>query len=316
MARYDKINLVIFGEYVPLRLSYPPIYNWLNAQTPWGKGGRHYSLTAGTQFTVFEFDASDSTKTRYRAGTPICYEENMPYIARSFALGDGGSDKNIDLILAISNDGWFLHSSELEQHLAAGVFRAVENRIAVARSVNTGASAMIHPNGKVHSRVRMPEEQIQQLDRVTGALEELKRQADALEGSIGQPEAYTTALQQITQGIGNELRSALEALGPEFSYIETSLSHLRGNLVPRNKNVAAVIDLFRRQIDEDLRIVERWKDRPSTAPGFIIDTALCDTRKTLYTRWGDWFAHVAIGLTAIMLLDWFVFRFRYRKRVV
>jgi len=70
----------------------------------------------------------------------------MPYIARDFTRGSGESRgrKNIDLLLSISNDGWFLHTSELEQHMA-GVFRAVENRIPVARSVNTGPAGSYIP---------------------------------------------------------------------------------------------------------------------------------------------------------------------------
>ena len=54
----------------------------------------------------------------------------------------------------ISNDGWFLHSHELPQHLAICVFRAVENRVGIARAVNTGISAFIDPNGRIYSRVR------------------------------------------------------------------------------------------------------------------------------------------------------------------
>src|SRR5262249_24952404 len=154
VVRYDKRHLVLFGEYVPFRYSYHSVYQWLNSITPWGMGCEEYSLTPGEAFTGIEFTAPSNGR-RYRAGTPICYEEVMPYVLRALVTADGkaADRKNIDMLLAISNDGWFYHSAELEQHLTGGVFRAVEHRIAVARAVNTGASALIDPNGKVHHRV-------------------------------------------------------------------------------------------------------------------------------------------------------------------
>ena len=86
-----------------------------------------------------------------RFGIPICYEDVMPYIARTFARGDDGT-KGVDLLLNISNDGWFGRGIQQEQHLAICTFRAVENRVGIARAVNTGNSALIKPTGEIAAR--------------------------------------------------------------------------------------------------------------------------------------------------------------------
>jgi apolipoprotein N-acyltransferase len=86
----------------------------------------------------------------------ICYEDAVPAMARKFALDEKGQ-KQIDWLLNISNDGWFvrfendkvLPATELSQHLAICTFRAVENRLAVLRSVNTGISCMIDTLGRI-----------------------------------------------------------------------------------------------------------------------------------------------------------------------
>jgi apolipoprotein N-acyltransferase len=57
--------------------------------------------------------------------------------------------KAVDFIVNISNDGWFAGTWELDQHLNLCVFRAVENRVPVVRSVNTGISAMIQSTGRI-----------------------------------------------------------------------------------------------------------------------------------------------------------------------
>lgn len=53
------------------------------------------------------------------------------------------------MLLNLSNDGWFGASEEHEMHLAASIFRAVENRAPLARAANTGISAIVDGNGRV-----------------------------------------------------------------------------------------------------------------------------------------------------------------------
>ena len=166
-SRYDKIHLVPFGEFLPFRKSWPWLYNFLMKFTPYNYD---YSLDAGSEYTVFEMtgpvgDAERETSV-YRFGVMICYEDTVPAIARRFALDTHGK-KRLDWLVNISNDGWFVRfksgstgrqpdgkvvpSAELPQHAAICAFRAVENRLAVLRSVNTGISCLIDSFGRVRN---------------------------------------------------------------------------------------------------------------------------------------------------------------------
>lgn len=150
--KYSKIHLVPFGETVPFRKSWPWLYRLLMAFTPYDFD---YSLDAGTEFTRFDFKAGQKD---YRFAVMICYEDTVAEIAREFVLSETG-DKSVDFLVNISNDGWFVDfdngsirpSIELEQHAAICVFRAVENRLAIVRSVNTGISCVINSIGKIEN---------------------------------------------------------------------------------------------------------------------------------------------------------------------
>ncbi|MFZ0035754.1 MAG: apolipoprotein N-acyltransferase [Sedimentisphaerales bacterium] len=149
--QYSKIHLVAFGEYVPFRKSFPLLFNLLMKFTPYDYD---YTLDAGDEYTVFEMTGKEGRA--YKFGVMICYEDAVPAIARRFATGKEGK-KNIDWLVNISNDGWFVRfandkvspSTELGQHAAICVFRAVENRLAVVRSVNTGVSCLIDTVGHI-----------------------------------------------------------------------------------------------------------------------------------------------------------------------
>lgn len=159
--RYDKTHLVPFGEAVPFRYSSLHwLYVWLNSLSPFSRGGTiHYSLTPGDALTVFRWSTPNSTRPTSTDpldvlgtfGTPICYEDVMPYVIRNYVWD--GPRRRVDFLLNMSNDGWFLHSAELPQHLAICVFRAVENRVGIARAVNTGISGFISPSGQLYSLV-------------------------------------------------------------------------------------------------------------------------------------------------------------------
>ena len=152
--QYNKIHLLPFGEVVPFKKSAPWLYNLLMKLTPYDFD---YSLDYGSKYTVFEMAGRRGEKERnYRFGVMICYEDSTPEIARKFALNQQGQ-KNVDWLINISNDGWFVKlkdktitaTTELPQHTAVCVFRAVENRVAVLRSVNTGISCLIDTLGRV-----------------------------------------------------------------------------------------------------------------------------------------------------------------------
>ncbi len=150
LVRYDKQHLVPFGEVVPFRYGRLHfLYRELNKLSPFSRGGTiEYSLTPGVEATIFDLATDEGT---YRFAVPICYEDVTPYIIRE-AVWEGAR-RRTDFLVSISNDAWFLYSNELPQHLAICAFRAVENRVGIARAVNTGISGFIDPNGRIYSRV-------------------------------------------------------------------------------------------------------------------------------------------------------------------
>lgn len=150
--QYSKIHLVPFGEYVPFKQSFMLLYNLLMKFTPYDYD---YTLDAGSEYTVFEITGKEGRT--YKFSVMICYEDAVPAIARRSATEK--DKKKIDWFVNISNDGWFVRfendkvspSTELSQHAAICVFRAVENRLAVVRSVNTGVSCLIDTLGHIRN---------------------------------------------------------------------------------------------------------------------------------------------------------------------
>jgi apolipoprotein N-acyltransferase len=149
-GRYDKMHLVPFGEYVPLKNTFP----FLSHFTPY-KGD--YSCTPGARFTRFpvQVNLPDQHKVQvFNFGCIICYEDSDPALARRYVEYslEGGP---VDFLVNISNDGWFDGTPEHEEHLAICRFRAIETRRAVVRAVNMGISAIIDPDGRV---IKTPKE--------------------------------------------------------------------------------------------------------------------------------------------------------------
>ena len=156
MLSYDKVHCVYFGEVVPFRYGHLRFfYLWVNRRLPFGQDDFEYSLTPGTEFKVFSVRPRSQPQAEYQIGVPICYEGVMPYVSRRFVTDSATGAKRVDFLLNISNDGWFLHSNELSQHLCAYVFRAIENRVPIARAVNTGISGFVDSNGAIHDLVEV-----------------------------------------------------------------------------------------------------------------------------------------------------------------
>ncbi len=141
--RYDKQHLFPFGEYIPFGEQPVPIrwmHGFFQLFNPWGED---HSLTEGTEDTVFEVAG-------VRIIAPICFEDIVARRVRDLAYD--GATKRADLLVNVTNDGWF-RGNQMAQHLQAAAFRSIENRIPTARSVNNGVSAIIDPDGRVRSFV-------------------------------------------------------------------------------------------------------------------------------------------------------------------
>jgi apolipoprotein N-acyltransferase len=126
-ARYDKMHLVPFGEYVPFKSFF------FFAGSLLAEAG---NLSPGTQRTVFSYDG-------HHYGTFICYESTFADEIRLFVL------KGADVLVNISDDGWYGDTSAPWQHLNMVRMRAIENHRWVLRSTNTGVTAVINPYGQV-----------------------------------------------------------------------------------------------------------------------------------------------------------------------
>ena len=157
--RYDKIHLVPFGEYVPFRYCKRLhwLYRFLNdgPWNPWGRDGFEYSLTAGTEYKAFAMQAPSLSGDAFRFGVTICYEDVIPDLFRHFVTDRDGK-KRVEFMLNISNDGWFGRGPQQPQHLVSCAFRAVENRIGIARAVNTGVSGFLDSDGSWHDLMADP----------------------------------------------------------------------------------------------------------------------------------------------------------------
>jgi apolipoprotein N-acyltransferase len=125
ISRYDKVNLVPFGEYVPWPLGFAS-----KISTEIG------DFVAGKRVVVSPVDG-------HKIGTFICYESVLPNFVRQFAAGGA------EVLINISNDGWFGQSAARYQHLAMVRMRAAENRRWILRSTNDGVTATIDSAGRL-----------------------------------------------------------------------------------------------------------------------------------------------------------------------
>jgi apolipoprotein N-acyltransferase len=133
--RYHKIRLVPFGEYVPIQ-------SMLSAVGVGKLVQRVGEFTPGDELAVGRMDGE-------RLAVFICYEAIFPDLVRGFA------HRGADLLVNITNDGWYGRTSAPFQHLAMAVFRAVENGKYLVRAANTGISAVVDPRGRVRQRTAL-----------------------------------------------------------------------------------------------------------------------------------------------------------------
>jgi apolipoprotein N-acyltransferase len=126
-ARYDKIHLVPFGEYVPFKSIFFFAGGLTKEVGDFSRGTSRQPLAAGDQ----------------KLGVFICYESIFPDDVRQFA------NNGAQVFVNISNDGWYGDSGAYAQHLKQARMRSVENARWLLRDTNTGVTATIDPYGRV-----------------------------------------------------------------------------------------------------------------------------------------------------------------------
>jgi apolipoprotein N-acyltransferase len=130
VSRYDKVNLVPFGEFVP----WP--FRAIVAKISTEAG----DFAAGRRVVVSPVDG-------HKIGVFICYESVFPNFVRQFAAGGA------EVLFNISNDGWFGNSAARYQHLLIVRMRAAENRRWILRSTNDGITATIDSAGRLRGEL-------------------------------------------------------------------------------------------------------------------------------------------------------------------
>jgi apolipoprotein N-acyltransferase len=129
-GRYDKVHLVPFGEYVPLRRLLPFVGKMVPQVGDFKPGQKGAVLRWADR----------------HLGVQICYEIIFPVLARQMTANGA------DLLVNITNDAWFGRTAAPAQHFSMAVFRAVENRRTLVRAANTGISGFIGPGGEILAR--------------------------------------------------------------------------------------------------------------------------------------------------------------------
>jgi apolipoprotein N-acyltransferase len=150
IASYAKMHLVPFGERVPFEDAIPFFKEWL-AKLEMGEG----NWSPGSEIKLFELTApaANGQSAAKHLATIICFESIFPEEVADFVR------RGADLLVVITNDAWFGRphvpfwlSGGVYQHAQIAIFRAIENRISIARCANTGFTMTIDPYGRVKKR--------------------------------------------------------------------------------------------------------------------------------------------------------------------
>jgi apolipoprotein N-acyltransferase len=136
---YPKTHLVMFGEYVPLRESFPLFAIVVGDLVP-------ADFDAGAGPVIFQLPDPEVA-----AAPLICFEDTLAY------LGRAGANAGAQLFVNLTNDGWFKRSAGSRQHAAHAVFRCAETRRPMVRCANTGITCVIDHLGRVVQTLESPD---------------------------------------------------------------------------------------------------------------------------------------------------------------
>ena len=140
LNNYQKNFLLPFGEFMPLGERFPSLKSLFPAVSDFSHGER---------FSLFNI------QTRHgivKAMPLICYEIILPDYARPF---DARTNHDAQFIINITNDAWFGDSYESLQHMTLGTMRAIELRLPILRSTNSGISAYTASTGLVSGKTKL-----------------------------------------------------------------------------------------------------------------------------------------------------------------
>ncbi len=126
---YDKMHLVPFGEYIPMKTIFSFSRIISKDVSAFSPGSNYRIVKVGD----------------HPANAVICFEIIFPDLVRRFVK------KGSQLILNLTNDGWYGDSSAPFQHLSIARWRAIENRRYLLRAANSGISAIIEPTGRIQT---------------------------------------------------------------------------------------------------------------------------------------------------------------------
>jgi apolipoprotein N-acyltransferase len=132
LGSYDKMHLVPFGEYVPMKDLLFFVHKMVEGIGEFSSGEMAQVLPSSLGLSL---------------GVMICFESIFPEISRTFVQNDAG------VLVNLTNDAWFGDTAGPYQHLSMLTLRAVENHRWIIRAANTGISAFIDPCGRVVARI-------------------------------------------------------------------------------------------------------------------------------------------------------------------
>ncbi|UCE18760.1 MAG: apolipoprotein N-acyltransferase [Gemmatimonadota bacterium] len=135
---YAKMHLVPFSEHTPFVEFLPFLREMHFGQS---------DFTPGIEYTLFQLPQG-------KFAVLICFESIFPELVREFV------NQGAQFLVNITNDAWFGKTSSPYQHARIAVFRAVENRIGIARCANTGVSMFVDPYGRVSEETEIFTEQM------------------------------------------------------------------------------------------------------------------------------------------------------------
>jgi apolipoprotein N-acyltransferase len=130
---FDKVELLVFGETLPLVDTFPSIQRWFPHSSTFARGTslRHLRMPDGTALLPM-----------------ICYEDILPAFVRAMWRAAGPAE----VLVNVTNDSWYGDTHEPRIHLALASFRSIETRRAMIRSTNTGISAVVDAVGRIVAR--------------------------------------------------------------------------------------------------------------------------------------------------------------------